>query len=811
MGARYSNTITTRSGTVIAGATVSLTDTLGALATLYSDKDLTTPVTPDEKRAVTDDNGFVEFWVADGVYTVTETFEEVVVTESHWQLFDVEALSDAVDDVVNDITALTSNLTPPAQLFTALAGLQIAADVALVRTSGHTVFGRGEGSYIEVLSGGAALLAAHPNFVTTSNGGSRYWRLLPDADGAIAAEQGGAVGDNTANDQPAWQSAILYKDAMGYANVRGHSKTYALWCPIRTLSVITFPFDGQGAYLYTRQNHRFLPGAQGWYKFTCLNSTGGTNDTVTQTVDGNPWRGAGFYVWPQTSIDFIDMGGVEFDGTRTYTAGVTTVDLTHKGFRAQDATVSKVFADGLIMRNFAGEIFYNGALPGCHDQLYNCLFENSPQCAFNPTGAHSGVYVNVRAGNSSLAAEVVGGTGRKFINCEFFNGTSNCTFLGGAAGDGAFHSGYSYSYPWRTAGVAPPYVEFYDCIFDRIAQININGCFFKGRYTAIDSPSAITNNGKQTDIDLEIDYVVDGLTTAFAANLNSQTPTLTTQVPSAPGGVFYETSRNVDIRVNVRRTASAIAGGFKVQRIVRLTRNLYDATTCTIAISGEGDAAFDSSGSYPASGFVWPRVIVDWNNLNITGSDPNEAFVSGAFNLAMVPGANWVQPTAAGTHVMTLTNPYPFVEGQINRIIHNGGAAQTDRHFSLAKSGAGALLSQDRVEYQRADYLELRWANSDTAFVETNYVTQQPLQFKGSATYDAPSIAAGGTTTTTVTATGAALGDQVTSISFGVSLAGLVASGYVSSANTVTVVLYNPTAGAVDLASTTLRVVVDKA
>lgn len=75
----------------------------------------------------------------------------------------------------------------------------------------------------------------------------------------------------------------------------------------------------------------------------------------------------------------------------------------------------------------------------------------------------------------------------------------------------------------------------------------------------------------------------------------------------------------------------------------------------------------------------------------------------------------------------------------------------------------------------------------------------------GSATYDAPSIAAGGTTTTTVTVTGAVLGDLAT-CSFGVSLAGLMATAYISAADTATVVLYNPTAGAIDLASTTVRV-----
>lgn len=73
----------------------------------------------------------------------------------------------------------------------------------------------------------------------------------------------------------------------------------------------------------------------------------------------------------------------------------------------------------------------------------------------------------------------------------------------------------------------------------------------------------------------------------------------------------------------------------------------------------------------------------------------------------------------------------------------------------------------------------------------------------GSATYDAPSIAASGTTTTTVTVTGAALGDQAR-VTFGVDLGGLVMTAYVSAVDTVTVVLFNPTAGAIDLDSTTV-------
>lgn len=81
----------------------------------------------------------------------------------------------------------------------------------------------------------------------------------------------------------------------------------------------------------------------------------------------------------------------------------------------------------------------------------------------------------------------------------------------------------------------------------------------------------------------------------------------------------------------------------------------------------------------------------------------------------------------------------------------------------------------------------------------------------GSKTFDFPSVAAAAETTTTVTVTGAALGDFVVGVALGVSAGGLALSGYVSAANTVTVVARNNTGAAIDLASTTLSVRVRKA
>lgn len=59
-----------------------------------------------------------------------------------------------------------------------------------------------------------------------------------------------------------------------------------------------------------------------------------------------------------------------------------------------------------------------------------------------------------------------------------------------------------------------------------------------------------------------------------------------------------------------------------------------------------------------------------------------------------------------------------------------------------------------------------------------------------------------------VTVAGVALGDIVLSVSLGVDTVDAAVVGAVTAANTVTVTLLNNTAGAVNLASTTVRIVV---
>jgi hypothetical protein len=80
-----------------------------------------------------------------------------------------------------------------------------------------------------------------------------------------------------------------------------------------------------------------------------------------------------------------------------------------------------------------------------------------------------------------------------------------------------------------------------------------------------------------------------------------------------------------------------------------------------------------------------------------------------------------------------------------------------------------------------------------------------------SCTLDSASVGTGATATDTVTVAGVVLGDMVLGMSVGVSEAGLVRRAYISAANTVTIVTYNPTAGSVDLGGTTLQLIIGRA
>jgi hypothetical protein len=83
------------------------------------------------------------------------------------------------------------------------------------------------------------------------------------------------------------------------------------------------------------------------------------------------------------------------------------------------------------------------------------------------------------------------------------------------------------------------------------------------------------------------------------------------------------------------------------------------------------------------------------------------------------------------------------------------------------------------------------------------------ITLDGSATWDISSLGTLANGSTTLTVTGAAVGDEVV-VSPSMPSAGVIVAGDVTSANTVTLRAHNTSSGTIDPASTTFRVKVIK-
>ncbi|WP_147414314.1 hypothetical protein [Sphingomonas gilva] len=124
-------------------------------------------------------------------------------------------------------------------------------------------------------------------------------------------------------------------------------------------------------------------------------------------------------------------------------------------------------------------------------------------------------------------------------------------------------------------------------------------------------------------------------------------------------------------------------------------------------------------------------------------------------------------------------------------------------------SPEGAITASPGSLYQRTD--GSAGAGLYVKDSGTSLVGWRPMAsyVSASSSFGGSSIAPAGTASTTIAVADADLGDIV-DVSLGVSLQGLILSGYVSATDIVTVVLFNPTTATINLASTILRAVVWK-
>lgn len=150
--------------------------------------------------------------------------------------------------------------------------------------------------------------------------------------------------------------------------------------------------------------------------------------------------------------------------------------------------------------------------------------------------------------------------------------------------------------------------------------------------------------------------------------------------------------------------------------------------------------------------------------------------------------------------------------------VSGGGSipAGTESRFFQLSNYFNSDLPAPPTPSARKAVLYLVSEGTDTLYVKFASGLAVPLAAEGTlahlsatATWDPGSISHGSSVSTSVTVSGAALGD-IALASFSLDIQELTISAHVGATNTVHVVLHNATGGAIDLASGTLKVMVLK-
>jgi hypothetical protein len=683
----------------------------------------------------------------------------------------------------------------PLDLFSNLPTRSISAGTSLLLTQGYTAAGKGGAVYVSDPTANAALATAHPRFCKADAAG-RYFRLIGES---VRVDQAGALGTAGANDQPAIQAAANYAAAVGIPSIE-LLPYHESWQPV-------FPggapnlFDG--IHLTIKGNVALI-GTPGSTTIS-LKGQGGVARTPT---DGNDTWASGWLFYSGAGVTKSVIRDITVNGNLTFANVLTNsgANVYDKGMAIADwaaATPNMAYVEhrNLTLRNFAGEIWYMGGdLHACEVLVENLTLTGSPQSAWNAASLAKVTAINLQAGDSYQPAETISGMGHLYIGGRFFNGYSNSLIT-----TESFNGAYPYNYPFFTEPYAR-WTEFRDMIFERCGTMLL-GSRMKGTVNLVDTGLQFINYGVLQDVDLTVNATADtGGGGGGAAVTFGGLDTLTTQVPGAPTGTYYQKPRNIRLKIVGRQNQRAVTIG-KYAAGIRLGSKLYDTATCTVEVIDEGWAfgrgLVDDIG-YFSAGATPPRVIWSDDGLVTIG----ESSASPTADFSVDPGVTHIglNPQAIGTLTMTLTNSrgWNWADGQKMRVYYDNGGA--GKNIRMPASGYGYTLKETRMLARHSDYVDLQWDAYAATWVECGFKTSWVPLLYGSKAFDAPSLNSGDITTTTVTVSGAALGDYVTAVSFGVDLQGMEVWTNVSAPNTVSVSIGNWTASPINLASTTLSV-----
>ncbi len=293
------------------------------------------------------------------------------------------------------------------------------------------------------------------------------------------------------------------------------------------------------------------------------------------------------------------------------------------------------------------------------------------------------------------------------------------------------------------------------------------------------------NNSSYTGTDISIAIEGNAIT---AAGLGG------TAIVECQSGV---TGRYMDISVFNNATRNC--------GLVR-TRHVTAASSCASNVIISSNMVVNATASIAYGIFVQQAIdsaTITNNVINGCSSFAAAVTATTATGTVTISGNTIIDGLNVATGSST-TNADIIVSGATNVACMNNvfGTADANRDYGMSFDAVAALLLRDNTAWQPTN--TGTYFNAITAYLPGSILS-------GSATYNPPNLVDGAGDTTTVTVTGAALGDLVECVSFSLDLQGITVTGYVSAANTVSVRFQNESGGTLDLGSGTLLVRVRKA
>lgn len=701
--------------------------------------------------------------------------------------------------------AASSAAAPAAPfLFADLAAAQVAASTSTITTAGYSAIGRGAASYVSDALATPALAAAHPRCCRASVDG-RFFRLLPNPDGAITVAQTGALGSG--NDRPAFQAALDYAAAMGIRHVRVPDGTYDLWCSQRTTAqreaVAT-----DGSMLCVTASVRLSAD-------TCAvlrrrGPTGGAIDSDYQTVGGSPWRGGGIHLYGDSypypadeaawTIQWFEMENIELDGGGMVgTKVATSVDASDKGIFFHNA-VRRVTLKNCRIHHFYHELLYGGnqTRPVGEIHLQRVKAHGSGHAALSFGMARKVVDLLGEYGDAAKAAEL-SGSDYTFVGTRFFD-----------AGQLAFAASDPRAIPADQDPAFPAYgTELRKTTLIGVEAQNVDsvslGSYTYGELHVIDGRTQLADRAGEIALRL----------TATLDQANGLTALAVTGPETLPAGTAagcLPRNIKIDLKANVTRKAQDAGRGWT--SVLALGGHL-DPETVQIHIehADRYTALCTPGGTVSAmplvrTGFAFAAAATTGQVPGATRMlDADTALAPYECGLTVNPGA---AALALSFAAVGAGGAYEGIaHGQRYKVFYGANAwSGGTGKITFARSGTNLALTRNRTLWQAGDWLEFEYNARLGKWTDVGGYASDVLT--AAMTLDAPSIANGETFLAAIAVPGAALGDRV-EVAFGRSLKGMIASAYVSAADNVTVTLSNLTGAAIDLASTTVSVAVRRA